>query len=80
MVAYNVRWASTDVSSPYTASVMYKAPATGWQSFVLPSVGTHDATCIPSQYGNEHSTYSVRARWEKGGAATAWSPVASVNY
>jgi plastocyanin len=80
LVAYNVRWASTDVSSPYTASVMYKAPGGKWSSFVFRSVGTHDATFIPSQYGNKHGTYSFRAELEKGGAATAWSPIASFTY
>jgi plastocyanin len=80
LLAYNVRWASTDVSSPYTASVMFKGPTGGWKSFVFRSVGTHDATFIPSQWGNKHGTYSFRARLEKGGKATAWSPVASFKY
>lgn len=79
-VGYDVRWATVSTSPPFAASVQFKAPTGGWQSFVFSSTGTHDATFRPVDWGNKHGTYSFRARYEKGKAATAWSPIATFTY
>lgn len=75
---FNVRWSSTD-PGPLDETIQYLAPGgKTWQSFTFKTT-VHDATFIPSQWGNKTGTYSFRARLEKGSAATAWSPVATIS-
>jgi plastocyanin len=78
---FNVRWSAADLPAGFGERIDVKEPGSStWTNFVY-LTPVHDATLIPSQWGNKTGTYSFRAKLVRGSnlnVSSGYSPIATI--
>lgn len=78
---FNVRWSSTDLPAGFGETIDVKEPGSSkWTNFTY-LTPVHDATLIPSQWGNKTGVYSFRAKMVRGSNlknSSGYSPIATI--